>query len=178
LVQEGEDLRALRRPGPQSRPREGRERLARPALDVAFLLPREREERALDLKRKDDWKQTLADGTVLEQHVLEAKVKLAPEDGGDADLQLCIETKTFRLLSARLTRTNPSPNAITFAFWGHSPTQQGVVVPGIVKIFVNGAADWSTQFALEGEEGKNGEDLNKIRFNTGVKDEQFAPPCP
>ena len=94
-------------------------------------------------------------------------------DDADTKVEIWVEKKTHYLRGVTFTPIDDEVRSVNFTLAYHRPNPQGVVVPGMIKVFHAGQRKESQRIVLLTEDGRN-----DIRFNVGLKDDLFSPPEP
>lgn len=110
----------------------------------------------------------------VEAYVLRARAEIEEYREGPTDVTLWIDQKSGNLLGVKLEPVAKAGVSLHFCFWFHGRNPQGVLVPGNIKLFRDGAAEPSDEFALHVEQDGKVE-WNSIRFNTGLAAAAFDP---
>jgi len=125
------------------------------------------------LERLDDESVQVDRRTERVAMVIAGAGHLPETDGKPCRLKLWIDTETHYLLVARLEVEGSAPQQYHFML--HAPNEQGVVVPGNTRVYVNDSPDWSETLAIEMKKVGDVE-VNDIQFNTGIDEEIFKAP--
>ncbi len=125
-----------------------------------------------DLERLED-----ATDDKVTAYVVKGRGRLPPEEGGTADVTIWVDQATRNLLGVGLEfldeGTERVREKLQFSFWFHRPNEQGVIVPGQIKLYRNDEEKPSETIAIDVDESR---DVNRILFNVGVEDSVFLPP--
>lgn len=109
-----------------------------------------------------------------EAYMVRGRGSLTDSKTDEVKITLWIEKGTYHLVGARLEEDDGS--SLQFSFRNHSPNAQGILIPGSIRLYRNDEKKPSEVIAIEGEETEDGEFLNRILFNQGVKEDLFKAP--